>query len=65
MARSALAVVLAVVVAAAFLASAQELPVYKVVVEVETKSDWTRVSIEGFTAPSYRVVEGAGRPTSG
>lgn len=59
MARNALAVVLAVV-AVASLASAQELPVYKVVVEVETKSDWTRVSIEGFTASSYRVVEGAG-----
>jgi len=50
------------VVAVASLASAQELSVYKVVVEVETKSDWTRVSIEGFTASSYRVVEGAGAP---
>lgn len=47
---------------AAPLASAQELAVYRVVVEVETKSDWTRVAVEGFSASSYRVMEGAGAP---
>lgn len=41
---------------------AQELASYRVVVEVETKSDWTRVFIEGFSASSYRIVEGAGAP---
>jgi len=47
---------------AVLLASAQELAVYRVVVEVETKSDWTRVAVEGFFASSYRVVEGIGAP---
>ncbi|MEZ0345291.1 MAG: endo-1,3-alpha-glucanase family glycosylhydrolase [Infirmifilum sp.] len=41
---------------------AQELPAYNVVLEVETKSDWTTVSIEGFTASSYTIVEGSSAP---
>lgn len=51
-----------VVPVAAVLALAQELSAYRVVVEVETKSDWTTVRIDGFSAASFSVVEGAGAP---
>ena len=59
--RAALTVLFATVIVA-HLTSAQVLAAHRVAVEVETRSDWTRVAIEGFSASGYTIVEGDGAP---